>query len=118
MTPLSIVLMIFGFLSLEALSEKKSKVLSPKDLKTVAYHEAGHAVTGWFLQHTIRELHEVSIIPSSKGAGYSQYKHQDSQVFSDEQYFDEMCMNLSTPCWSAPLAMERTPSTLIFSISF
>lgn len=52
--------------------EKKSRVLSPEEKKTVAYHEAGHAVCGWFLEHADPIL-KVSIIPRGNGAlGYAQ----------------------------------------------
>ncbi|KAF3203697.1 AAA ATPase afg3 [Orbilia oligospora] len=53
--------------------EKKSLVLSPEEKKTVAYHEAGHAVCGWYLKHA-DPLLKVSIIPRGQGAlGYAQY---------------------------------------------
>ena len=52
--------------------EKKSRVLSPEEKKTVAYHEAGHAICGWFLEHA-DPLLKVSIIPRGVGAlGYAQ----------------------------------------------
>jgi AFG3 family protein len=54
--------------------ERKSRVLSPDEKKTVAYHEAGHAVCGWFLEHA-DPLLKVSIIPRGVGAlGYAQVK--------------------------------------------
>lgn len=46
--------------------EKKS-IMSPEERKTVAYHEAGHAVTGWFLEHA-NPLLKITIIPRSKGS--------------------------------------------------
>ena len=62
--------------------EKKSRVLSPEEKKTVAYHEAGHAICGWFLEHA-DPLLKVSIIPRGAGAlGYAQVrqkKHSDVQ---------------------------------------
>ncbi|KAJ3412367.1 Serine/threonine-protein kinase [Chytridiales sp. JEL 0842] len=62
--------------------EKKSKVLSPEEKKTVAYHEAGHAVAGWFLRHA-HPLLKVSIIPRGSAAlGYA-------------QMLDMMCMTLA-----------------------
>lgn len=55
--------------------EKKSRVLSPEEKKTVAYHEAGHAICGWFLQHA-DPLLKVSIIPRGAGAlGYAQVSY-------------------------------------------
>ena len=54
--------------------ERKSRVLSPDEKKTVAYHEAGHAICGWFLEHA-DPLLKVSIIPRGVGAlGYAQVK--------------------------------------------
>ncbi len=55
--------------------EKKSRVLSPEEKKTVAYHEAGHAICGWFLEHA-DPLLKVSIIPRGVGAlGYAQVNY-------------------------------------------
>jgi len=60
----------------------------------VAYHEAGHAVAGWFLKHA-DPLLKVSIIPRGKGAlGYAQYLPKDQYLFSKEQLLDRMCMIL------------------------
>ncbi|KAJ9090301.1 AAA ATPase afg3 [Entomophthora muscae] len=74
--------------------EKKSRVLSPEEKKTVAYHEAGHAVAGWYLQHA-DPLLKVSIIPRGVGAlGYAQYLPKDQYLFSQEQLLDRMCMTL------------------------
>ncbi|KAJ2780877.1 AAA ATPase afg3 [Coemansia javaensis] len=74
--------------------EKKSRVLSPEEKKTVAYHEAGHAVVGWFMRHA-DPLLKVSIIPRGQGAlGYAQYLPKDQYLFSTEQLHDRMCMTL------------------------
>ncbi|XP_066256281.1 mitochondrial inner membrane m-AAA protease component AFG3L2 isoform X2 [Euwallacea similis] len=73
--------------------EKKTNVLSPEEKKTVAYHEAGHAVAGWFLEHA-DPLLKVSIIPRGKGLGYAQYLPKDQYLYSKEQLFDRMCMTL------------------------
>lgn len=74
--------------------EKKSRVLSPEEKKIVAYHEAGHAVSGWFLRYA-DPLLKVSIIPRGKGAlGYAQYLPKDQYLFSKEQLLDRMCMTL------------------------
>ena len=65
--------------------EKKSRVLSPEEKKTVAYHEAGHAICGWFLEHA-DPLLKVSIIPRGAGAlGYAQVcqKHLFNFQFID-----------------------------------
>lgn len=73
--------------------EKKTQVLSPEEKKTVAYHEAGHAVAGWFLEHA-DPLLKVSIIPRGKGLGYAQYLPKEQYLYSTEQLFDRMCMTL------------------------
>ncbi|XP_022909281.1 mitochondrial inner membrane m-AAA protease component AFG3L2 [Onthophagus taurus] len=73
--------------------EKKTNVLSPEEKRTVAYHEAGHAVAGWFLQYA-DPLLKVSIIPRGKGLGYAQYLPKDQYLYTKEQLFDRMCMTL------------------------
>uniref|UniRef100_A0A2M4BE63 Putative aaa+-type atpase n=1 Tax=Anopheles marajoara TaxID=58244 RepID=A0A2M4BE63_9DIPT len=73
--------------------EKKTNVLSPEEKRTVAYHEAGHAVCGWFLEHS-DPLLKVSIIPRGKGLGYAQYLPKDQYLLSTEQLYDRMCMTL------------------------
>ncbi|KAK0506303.1 ATP-dependent metallopeptidase Hfl [Armillaria luteobubalina] len=74
--------------------EKKSKVLSPEEKKTVSYHEAGHAVCGWFLEHADPIL-KVSIIPRGAGAlGYAQYLPPDRYLLSTPQMADRICMTL------------------------
>ena len=73
--------------------EKKTQVLQPEEKKTVAYHEAGHAVAGWFLEFA-EPLLKVSIIPRGKGLGYAQYLPRDAFLFTKEQLLDRMCMTL------------------------
>ncbi|KAB7499360.1 AFG3-like protein 1 [Armadillidium nasatum] len=73
--------------------EKKTNVLQPNEKKTVAYHEAGHAVCGWFLEHA-DPLLKVSIIPRGKGLGYAQYLPKEQYLFTQEQLFDRMCVML------------------------
>lgn len=73
--------------------EKKTQVLQPTEKKTVAYHEAGHAIVGWFLEHA-DPLLKVSIIPRGKGLGYAQYLPREQYLYSKEQLFDRMCMML------------------------
>jgi len=73
--------------------EKKTNVLQPDEKKTVAYHEAGHAVVGWFLEHA-DPLLKVSIIPRGKGLGYAQYLPKEQFLYSTEQLYDRMCMTL------------------------
>lgn len=73
--------------------EKKTNVLAPEEKKTVAHHEAGHAVAGWYLEYA-DPLLKVSIIPRGKGLGYAQYLPKDQYLLSQEQLFDRMCMTL------------------------
>jgi len=74
--------------------ERKSKVLSPREKKTVAFHEAGHALVGWFLEHADPVL-KVTIVPRGSAAlGYAQYLPQEIHLFTEEQIFDKICMAL------------------------
>jgi ATP-dependent metalloprotease FtsH len=74
--------------------EKKSKIISPEEKKIVAYHEAGHAVAGWFLEHA-DPLVKVSIVPRGLAAlGYAQYLPKEQFLHQTEQLMDEMCMTL------------------------
>jgi len=78
--------------------EKKSKLLNPKEKKIVAYHEAGHAVVGWFLEHA-SPLLKVSIIPRGSSAlGYAQYIPKEHYLYSKEQLMDIICMSLGGRC--------------------
>ena len=74
--------------------EKKSKIISPEEKKIVAYHEAGHAVAGWFLEHA-DPLVKVSIVPRGVAAlGYAQYLPKEQFLYQTEQLMDEMSMTL------------------------
>lgn len=74
--------------------EKKNKLISPEEKEIVAFHEAGHAVTGWFLEHA-NPLVKVSIVPRGIAAlGYAQYLPKEQYLYRTEQLFDEMCMSL------------------------
>ncbi len=74
--------------------EKKNKIISPEEKKIVAYHEAGHAVAGWFLEHA-DPLVKVSIVPRGAAAlGYAQYLPKEQFLYQTEQLIDEMCMAL------------------------
>ncbi|VDM15993.1 unnamed protein product [Hydatigera taeniaeformis] len=73
--------------------EKKSQVLQPEEKKTVAYHEAGHATVGWFLEHC-NPLLKISIIPRGKALGYTQYQPRDAYLHTQAQMLDEMCLAL------------------------
>lgn len=75
--------------------EKKNKLISPDEKRIVAYHEAGHAVAGWFLEHA-DPLVKVSIVPRGVAAlGYAQYLPKEQFLYQTEQLMDEMCMTLS-----------------------
>ncbi len=74
--------------------EKKNKLISPEEKQIVAYHEAGHAVAGWFLEHA-DPLVKVTIVPRGVAAlGYAQYLPREQYLYRTEQLFDEMCMTL------------------------
>jgi cell division protease FtsH len=74
--------------------EKKNKLISPLEKKIVAYHEAGHAIAGWFLEHA-NPLVKVSIVPRGVAAlGYAQYLPKEQFLYRTEQLMDEMCVTL------------------------
>lgn len=75
--------------------ERKSLVLNPEEKRTVAYHEAGHAICGWFLKYA-DPLLKVSIIPRGQGAlGYAQSLPQgDVYLLNVKQIMDRMAMTL------------------------
>lgn len=75
-------------------TEKRSHAMSPAEKKIVAYHEAGHALTGWLLEHTDALL-KVTIVPRTNSAlGFAQYTTSDQKLYSKEELFDRMCMAL------------------------
>jgi AFG3 family protein len=74
--------------------EKKNKLISPEEKEIVAYHEAGHAVAGWFLEFA-DPLVKVSIVPRGVAAlGYAQYLPKEQYLYRTEQLIDSMCMTL------------------------
>jgi len=74
--------------------EKKNKLISPEEKKIIAYHEAGHAVAGWFLENA-HPLLKVSIIPRGVAAlGYAQYLPKEKYIEREEEMLDRMCMTL------------------------
>ncbi|GAA5923634.1 uncharacterized protein JCM15063_003712 [Sporobolomyces koalae] len=74
--------------------ERKSRVLDKEEKKTVAYHEAGHAIVGWFLEWC-DPLLKVSIVPRGVGAlGYAQSLPKERYLYTTEQLIDRMCMTL------------------------
>ncbi|XP_062166398.1 ATP-dependent zinc metalloprotease FTSH 10, mitochondrial-like isoform X2 [Alnus glutinosa] len=74
--------------------EKKNKVISKLERHTVAYHESGHAVAGWFLEHA-EPLLKVTIVPRGTAAlGFAQYVPNENLLMTKEQLFDMTCMTL------------------------
>lgn len=74
--------------------EKKNKVISKEERRTVAYHEAGHAVVGWFLEFA-EPLLKVSIVPRGTAAlGFAQYLPNENLLMTKEQIRDMICMTL------------------------
>ena len=72
--------------------ERKSKVLNPLERRTVAYHEAGHAVAGWYLEH-VDPLLKVSIVPRGSGAlGYAQYVPKEQFLKAQQELEDTLCL--------------------------
>jgi AFG3 family protein len=74
--------------------EKKNKIISPEEKLIIAYHEAGHAVCGWFLEHA-HPLVKVTIVPRGLAAlGYAQYLPKEQYITRKEKLLDDMCMTL------------------------
>ena len=72
--------------------EKKNKLISPNEKEIIAYHEAGHAVCGWFLEHA-SPLVKVTIVPRGVGTlGYAQYLPKEEYITRTEALLDRMCM--------------------------
>ncbi len=72
--------------------EKKNKIISPEEKKIIAYHEAGHALCGWYLEHAMPLL-KVTIVPRGVAAlGYAQYLPKEQYIIRTEQLLDQMCM--------------------------
>lgn len=73
--------------------EKKNKIISVDEKRTVAFHEAGHATTSWLLEHA-SPLVKVTIIPRGKALGAAWYLPEERQITTMEQILDEMCATL------------------------
>lgn len=74
--------------------EKKNKIISADEKEIIAYHEAGHAVCGWFLEHA-HPLVKVSIVPRGVAAlGYAQYLPKEKYIQRTEELLDRMCMTM------------------------
>lgn len=70
------------------------QVISKLERRTVAYHESGHAVSGWFLEHA-EPLLKVTIVPRGTAAlGFAQYVPNENLLMTKEQLFDMTCMTL------------------------
>ena len=73
--------------------EKKNKIISEEEKRTIAYHEAGHATVSWLLEHA-NPLVKVTIIPRGRALGAAWYLPEERQITTTEQLFDEMCSAL------------------------
>ncbi len=73
--------------------EKKNKIISEVEKRTIAYHEAGHATVSWLLEHA-NPLVKVTIIPRGRALGAAWYLPEERQITTTEQLFDEMCSAL------------------------
>lgn len=69
--------------------ERKNKIITPQEKKTIAYHEAGHATVSWVLEHA-NPLIKVTIIPRGKALGAAWYLPEERQITTKEQMLDEM----------------------------
>ena len=73
--------------------EKKNKIITTKEKKTIAYHEAGHATVSWMLEHAA-PLVKVTIVPRGKSLGAAWYLPEERQIVETDQMLDEMCATL------------------------
>ena len=74
--------------------EKKNKIILPEEKRIIAYHEAGHAVSGWYLEHA-HPLVKVTIVPRGVAAlGYAQYLPKEMYIRTTDHLMDDMCMSL------------------------
>ena len=73
--------------------EKKSKIISPAEKETIAYHEAGHATVSWMLEFA-SPLVKVTIVPRGKSLGAAWYLPEERQLTTTEQMLDEICSAL------------------------
>jgi AFG3 family protein len=74
--------------------EKKNKIIAPNEKRIIAYHEAGHAICGWYLEHAYPLL-KVTIVPRGVAAlGYAQYTPKEQYLYNTDQLFDQICMTL------------------------
>ena len=70
--------------------EKKNKIIKPREKKTIAFHEAGHATVSWMMEYA-SPLIKVTIVPRGKSLGAAWYLPEERQITTREQMFHEMC---------------------------
>jgi ATP-dependent Zn protease len=73
--------------------EKKNKLITPSEKKTIAYHEAGHATVSWMTEHAA-PLIKVTIVPRGQSLGAAWYLPEERQIVRPEQMLDEMCATM------------------------
>ena len=73
--------------------EKKNKIITPAEKKTIAFHEAGHAMVSWLLEHAA-PLVKVTIVPRGQSLGAAWYLPEERMIVRTEQMLDEMCATL------------------------
>ncbi|MDR3093198.1 MAG: ATP-dependent zinc metalloprotease FtsH [Bacteroidales bacterium] len=73
--------------------ERKNKIITIQEKRTIAYHEAGHATVSWMLEHA-HPLLKVTIIPRGRALGAAWYQPEERQITTIEQLLDEMCATL------------------------
>jgi cell division protease FtsH len=73
--------------------EKKNKIITPEEKETIAYHEAGHALISWLLEHAA-PLVKVTIVPRGQSLGAAWYLPEERQIVKTDQMLDEMCAAL------------------------
>ena len=73
--------------------EKKNKIITPEEKKTIAFHEAGHAMVSWFLEFAA-PLVKVTIVPRGQSLGAAWYLPEERMIVRTEQMLDEMCATL------------------------
>jgi len=73
--------------------EKKNKIITPAEKEAIAFHEAGHAMVSWFLEHAA-PLVKVTIVPRGRSLGAAWYLPEERQIVRTEQMLDEMCATL------------------------
>ena len=73
--------------------EKKNKIITKEEKNTIAFHEAGHAIVSWLLEHAA-PLVKVTIVPRGQSLGAAWYLPEERMIVRTEQMLDEMCATL------------------------